>query len=132
MKRSETDILRALADCEQRLAQIEKENKELGLPLAKTIKHNVECSRQTIQLCLEKMADKDFAQAEVLADITWLRTNFAVQSFEAERTEALVGEAEFLSLSNDWNVIADEALREIALAVETLAIVNQSTKCTDA
>jgi hypothetical protein len=126
--RSEVELLRILADCEQRLLAIEKETEELGLSLAPTIKHNIECSRQTLEHCLEKMAVKDTRQSEIFADLTLLRSNFAVGAFEAERTEALVGEADFLSLSADWKDAASDALHGIIEAIDQLARSAKRTK----
>lgn len=110
MKRAESKIIDLLAECEQALLSLEREIKSVDAKANETIEQNITYAKQSVTACLEEMADKNFDNARVLANVAMLRTRFAKRAFEAESIELLIGEADFLPLNQNWLEEAEGAL----------------------
>lgn len=128
MKRSEGELLKLIAFCEERLWLLDKAFLASDLKRNETIRHNIDCARQMASLCIEHLAARDTKTANIFADITLMRTNFASKIFEAERVEDLLGEADFLELSENWEKDAASALGAMERAVAILEAELQSQK----
>ena len=85
-----------------------------------TIQHNIELANQTIIHAMEKMAEDGAEKARLLAEIALLRAEFASRAFELERTELLLGEADYLDLNPQWRKQAESALSNIELAIDNI------------
>lgn len=127
MNRSEGELTQLIAYCEQQLWLLEKELRDFQANKNPIIKHNIECAKQTAALSLENLADGNAVKADIFADITLLRTKFAAKIFEAERMEALLGEAEFLELTEDWQGLAGNSLKAMEQAINRLSEQLQSS-----
>jgi len=89
---------------------LERDIKSVDAKANETIEQNITYAKQSVTACLEEMADKNFDNARVLANVAVLRTRFAKRAFEAESIELLIGEADFLPLNQNWLEEAEGAL----------------------
>jgi hypothetical protein len=120
VNKAESEIIDVVVKCEQTILLLEQNIQQFSARKNDTIKHNVEFARQSVIHCLEKTAARELDQARILADIAVLRADFASQTFEAERIESLLGEADFLELCPQWQKEAEEWLSEMQYAIEIM------------
>ncbi len=77
---------------------------------------------------VEKLAEGDLVQARTLIEIGILRAGFASRAFEAERIEALLGEADFLELYPQWQKEVLEILADLRISIDALSHTLASAK----
>jgi hypothetical protein len=120
VNKTESEIIESVAKCEQLLLLLGQSTQGFRTIKNETITHNVEIARRSAIHCLEKMASKEMEQAKTLGVIAVLRASFASQAFEAERTQMLLGEGDFLELHPAWQKASEDALREMEHALDAM------------
>ncbi|MBS1990421.1 MAG: hypothetical protein JSS83_07880 [Cyanobacteria bacterium SZAS LIN-3] len=119
MKR-ESELIEVIVACERMLADL---NRDLGLQETRTnptIAHNVDFAGKAVAQSIERLAEKDLKRAWAFIDVGLLRLRFAREAFEAERIEALLGEADFLELCPQWQKEAREKIDELRQAIDRI------------
>jgi hypothetical protein len=120
VNKPEAEVIAILAKCEQILVLLHRNIRESGVRKNEIIEHNREVAHQSVIHCLEKIAAGESDKARVLCEIALLRAGFASKAFDAERTESLLGEADFLELSPQWRKQAEESLRNMEHAIDEM------------
>jgi hypothetical protein len=118
------EILQLIADCENKLWRLEKEMAGFNARRNPIIEHHIQCAKQIASNCLGLLADSDWQMATLYIEIAILRTDFAAGAFEAERTETLLGESDYLELDVDWRRECTSAIAKMEEALTALQTAN--------